>query len=97
MNKWPKYLIRLDDASAYSDQSKWKHLEEILDSNNIKPIVAVIPNNQDKSIQFESKNEFFCIDKTMKKDYLALHGYKIHHKVERNLNIFLYHRSEFSD
>ena len=101
MNKWPKYLIRLDDASAYSDQSKWKHLEEILDSNNIKPIVAVIPNNQDKSIQFESKNEFFWhwIKSMEKKDWsIALHGYKhIYHKVERNLNIFpFYPRSEFS-
>ena len=66
MNKWPKYLIRLDDASAYSDQSKWKHLE-ILDSNNIKPIVAVIPNNQDKSIQFESKMNFLALIKSMEK------------------------------
>ena len=53
-----KYLIRLDDASSHSDLSKWIHFEKIFDTYNIKPIIAVIPNNQDKSIHFNSKNKF---------------------------------------
>lgn len=96
-----KYLIRLDDASSHSDLSKWIHFEKIFDTYNIKPIIAVIPNNQDKSIHFNSKNKFFWrwIKSMENKDWsIALHGYKhIYHKVDRKQNIFpFYPRSEFT-
>ena len=43
MFSFAKYIIRLDDANEYSDMSKWDRIEKILDKNDIKPLVAVIP------------------------------------------------------
>ena len=44
------YLLRLDDASEYMDTAKWKKIERILDQYKIKPMVGVIPNNEDTSL-----------------------------------------------
>ena len=101
MFKKAKYLIRLDDASSHSDLSKWDYFEKTFDVFNVKPIIAVIPDNQDKSIQFKSKNKFFWrwIKSMENKGWsIALHGHKhIYHKVDRKQNIFpFYPRSEFS-
>lgn len=101
MLKSAKYLIRLDDANHYSDLDKWKLFEEIFDKYNVKPIVAVIPQNEDKFIQFSSFNDsFWELIKSweVKRWSIALHGYKhIFHQVDRKKNLFpYYNRSEFS-
>lgn len=54
-----KYLIRLDDACPTMDHGKWDAIEAILNENLIKPIVAVIPNNLDPSMEISSKDENF--------------------------------------
>lgn len=41
------YLIRLDDASEFMDIDKWTTMEILLDNYRIKPIVGVIPDNND--------------------------------------------------
>lgn len=73
------YLIRLDDASEYMDLKKWDRIENLLDRHKIKPIVGIIPDNQDESIiskyirdlNFWNKAELW-----QKKDWtIALHGY----------------------
>lgn len=42
--------MRLDDASDYMDVSKWERMEELLDAYHIKPLVGIIPDNQDPSL-----------------------------------------------
>ena len=42
-----KYLIRLDDACPTMNCAKWVRVEDILDRYGIKPMVGVIPNNED--------------------------------------------------
>ncbi len=54
---YSKYLIRLDDASHYSNEEKWDRIESILIKFQIKPIVAVIPNNKDKNIMLPIKHK----------------------------------------
>ena len=54
-----KYIIRLDDASHFSNLSKWNKIEEILDKNNILPTVAVIPNNKDQTLKYSEFNAGF--------------------------------------
>ena len=41
------------------DREKWARLESILDSKNIKPIVAVIPNNQDENLKIDKEDKYF--------------------------------------
>ena len=59
-----QYILRLDDASDYMDVKKWQRMEELLDQYGIKPLVGVIPDNQDSSLTdtYEQDPEFW--DKT---------------------------------
>ena len=45
-----KYLFRLDDASHYLDSEKWNRIEKIFDKFSIKPLVAIVPANEDKDL-----------------------------------------------
>lgn len=74
-----KYLMRLDDASEYMDIDKWARIENLLDKYNIKPIVGVIPNNQDPDmVNIYSKDPTFWNNVRIWHDKgwtIALHGY----------------------
>ncbi len=48
----PIYIVRLDDAHPGQFSQRWDQIEHILDELNIKPIVAIIPENQDESIDY---------------------------------------------
>ena len=50
-----KYIIRLDDACDTQDMQKWNEIEKILNEFSIKPIVGVIPNNQDEQLKSSPK------------------------------------------
>jgi predicted deacetylase len=96
-----KYLIRLDDASHYSDLSKWKLLDKLFDKYEVKPIIAAIPDNQDTSIQYDSYNQFYWewLHSMDKRGWsIALHGYQhLYHKIDRKKNLLpFYNKSEFS-
>ena len=41
------YLIRLDDASDHMNIERWDRVERMLDENGVKPLVGIIPVNQD--------------------------------------------------
>ena len=101
MNFWkPKYLIRLDDASHFSNLEKWNRIEDILNRYNVKPVVAVIPNNMDKNLMYSNSNNNFwnMIKKWQINGWeIAMHGYNhVYHKCNRHDLIFpFYDRSEF--
>lgn len=72
------YLIRLDDACPTMDVSKWEMFEKILDDLNIKPLVAVIPDNKDPNmIRSDFDSTFWSkVRKWQVKGWdIALHGY----------------------
>lgn len=95
-----KYIIRLDDASETQDNSKWRRIELLLDDLDIKPIVAVVPLNKDKNLEFNSSSHEFweSVKRWEKKGWtIALHGYQ--HKLKKinrkNLILPFYNESEF--
>lgn len=73
------YIIRLDDASDYNNLSNWNRMEKILNSYSIKPIVGVIPNNQDPSMVkvYKKNNDFWKKVKQWQNNgwIIAMHGY----------------------
>lgn len=73
------YVIRLDDASDYNNLSNWNRMEKILNSYSIKPIVGVIPNNQDPSMVkvYKKNNDFWKKVKQWQNNgwIIAMHGY----------------------
>ena len=96
-----KYIIRIDDACPTMDRSKWDELERIFDTLGIKPIVAVVPNNQDSELFVDPPDKFFW-DKVRgwqaKGWTIAMHGYQhVFHPIERDRLILPFHdRSEFA-
>lgn len=97
----PSYLIRLDDACETQDAEKWKAVERVLDRFGIKPIVAVIPKNEDPTLQLGKRNELFWSDvkEWQAKGWcIALHGHthRYHPVDRRQLILPFYDRSEFA-
>lgn len=73
-----KYLIRLDDACPTMHAKNWDKIELILDQYHIKPMVGVIPSNQDPAqLHSTYDNNFWGkVTKWEKKGWsIALHGY----------------------
>ena len=97
-----KYLIRLDDAHPRFNRDKWNKLEIILKSNKIHPIVAIIPENRDKTLNYNlPDNNFWTKVKKWEQNnwIIALHGYRhTYHTINKNSSLLpLYTRSEFSE
>lgn len=72
-----KYLIRLDDACPTMDASKWGRMENLLDNYGVKPMVGVIPHNEDPQQLFDSEDCGFWnkVHKWEDKGWaIALHG-----------------------
>lgn len=72
------YIMRLDDASEHWNKENWHRMHDLLAKNDVKPIVAIIPNNEDKRLtQFESDDSFIptMLDWISEGWTPALHGY----------------------
>lgn len=95
-----RYIVRLDDACPTMDKHKWNRVFKILDKYDIKPIVAVIPNNQDQKMIVDAyDNDFWNRVRTWQDiGYsIALHGY-IHAYISDSRGIIpMNTQSEFAD
>jgi hypothetical protein len=83
------------------DHDRWCKLEAVLDKFGIRPIVAVIPNNQDPVLQIDSPDAGFWerVRTWQAKGWtIAMHGYEhVFHEIDRNKLILpFYDRSEFA-
>lgn len=96
-----KYLIRLDDACPTMDRAKWGQIEEILDRYGIKPMVGVIPHNEDPKQQIDSVDENFWnkVHQWENKGWaIALHGFNHCYSSDGGLKGLnpMWSRSEFA-
>ena len=72
------FLIRLDDACPTMDMQKWQRMEELLDCYDIKPMVGVIPHNEDRQQLIAKIDNNFGAkvrDWEQKGWAIALHGF----------------------
>ena len=94
-----RYLIRLDDACSEMDSDRWQRVEEVLDDFKIKPIVAVVPDNQDNSLKYQSADPVFWdkVRRWQSKGWaIAMHGHThVMHETNEKLLVPYYKRSEF--
>jgi predicted deacetylase len=84
-----RYLIRLDDACPTMDATAWGALEDAFDRLSVRPVVGVIPDNRDPSLNCsEPANDFWERVKVWQDKgwAIALHG--LHHA---------YHKISLSD
>lgn len=94
-----KYLLRLDDACPTMHRERWKKIEMILDNHSIKPMVGVIPHNEDSLQNISPEDESFW-DKVRNWESkgwaIALHGYNhCYTSTDAGINP-LWNRSEFA-
>ena len=74
-----KIAVRLDDITPDMDWEKFRRLEKILDENNIKPLLGIVPDNQDSNL---SRNPVMAdfegqIKKWVAKGWsLSMHGWR---------------------
>lgn len=72
------YIMRLDDAAENWEKENWHRMHDLLSKYNIKPIIAIIPNNSDPFLlSFDKDKEYYpTIHKWLKEGWTpALHGY----------------------
>jgi len=80
-----KFIIRIDDICPTMNELKYKKVESLLDQYNIKPVIGVIPDNQDVSQMIDPPRKDFWPYIKSRLDTgwtIALHGYQ--HKCEVN-------------
>lgn len=73
-----KYLIRLDDACLTMNAKKWQRMEDMLDTYDLKPMVGIIPANNDPNQMIDAADSGFWnkVKNWEKKGWaIALHGY----------------------
>ena len=73
------FLLRLDDASEYWNASRWNRMHGLLKQYGVRPLVAVIPKNEDPKLRAFGKDDKFweTFQNWMKQDGWspALHGF----------------------
>ena len=54
-----RYIMRMDDACPTIDSARWARFEGLFDELGIKPIVAVVPDNQDPDLHRNTPDQKF--------------------------------------
>lgn len=73
-----QFIIRFDDACPTMDHEKWEKYLSLVDSYDVKPIIAVIPNSRDPKQHIDPPDPLFWdkVRKWQEKGYcIAMHGY----------------------
>jgi predicted deacetylase len=93
------YLIRLDDVCETMDWGKWLKIKALFDKYGIKPLIAVIPNNEDPLQKICPPNENFWKWLKMvelKGWEIGLHGYNHVYQTNQGGINPIHKRSEFA-
>ena len=95
----PAYILRFDDICPTMDWKAWARIEEVLLALDIRPILAVVPDNQDPTLVVGPAVKDFwerVRQWQARKWTIALHGYQ-HRYVNKNGGILkLPGKSEFA-
>lgn len=94
-----KIAIRLDDITPDMDWEKFNRFKSILDRNDIKPLIGVVPDNQDSKLTINSKRpDFWSYIKKLQREgwIVAMHGVNHVYKTKRMGEFPLNQLSEFA-
>lgn len=94
-----RYLLRLDDACDTMDRRRWELLEAVLDWHQLRPIVAIVPQNEDPALMLEARDDSFWdrVRHWHSKGWtLGMHGHThAMHATQQPQLVPFYTRSEF--
>lgn len=94
-----RYIVRFDDICPSMNWMVWDQIEKVLDKYGVCPILAVIPDNQDRSLCLDNPMPQFWdrVRLWQKKGWsIGLHGYKHLYETQDSGIIGLNQRSEFA-
>lgn len=95
-----KYIFRLDDISENMDCNNFFLLKSIFDNYGVKPVIGVIPNNEDDELLSHPKCDFDFwkeIKSLQDKGWsIALHGYNHKYLTNDSGILDINNRSEFA-
>lgn len=97
----PKYIFRIDDVAPNMNWHNFYRIRDIFIRYEIKPLLGVIPNNQDPFLIgfFESKDSFWEEIRTLHQELkwsIALHGYNHLYSSNKAGILKINRRSEFA-
>jgi predicted deacetylase len=99
MPEQAQYLLRIDDLCPTVHQRRWQRLAGLIREYGIRPILAVVPDNQDPQLQSSRPEPAFWAQMREMQAAgaaIAIHGYR-HQCVYRGKSILKFHdRTEFS-
>jgi predicted deacetylase len=94
-----RFLVRFDDLCPTMNWSVWSEIERILDANDVRPLVAVVPDNQDEHLRVDAALPVFwdrVRDWQQRGWSIGWHGYQ-HRYTEQNAGLVGVHPgSEFA-
>ncbi len=95
----PAYLLRFDDLCPTMARGRWGQFEQVLREFDVKPILAVVPENRDPGLMLEPEDEGFW-DRMRAWEAegatIGLHGYR-HVCASRGHSLMPMHReTEFA-
>jgi predicted deacetylase len=94
-----QYLLRFDDLCPTMHSRRWQRCLPLIEEFGIRPILSVIPDNQETGLNFSPPDpEFWSQMRAMETAgaTIALHGYT-HLCISQGVSLLpLHHRSEFS-
>lgn len=94
-----RYLVRFDDICPTMDWTIWEQIEPILLTHGVKPILAVVPDNQDSNLVIDVPLDNFWERVRQWQEWgwtIALHGYQhLYHNDNSGL-MRINRRSEFA-
>ena len=97
--KTAKYLIRFDDICPTMNWTVWSEIEAALTENRLKPILAVVPDNQDPVLRVDAPKEDFwerARQWQARGWTLALHGFQHKYTARRPGIITIKKLTEFA-
>jgi len=95
----PKFIFRIDDVCPEMDWKNFKGLMKIFDKYNVKPLLAVIPDNRDEKLKKNSPNPNFWpkIKNLINAGYVVgMHGYQHKYETKNGGLLKISKRSEFA-
>jgi len=94
-----QYLLRFDDLCPTLDRARWQRFLPLIKEFGIRPILAVVPDNQDTKLEFASSDPEFWAGMRALQDAgatIALHGFR-HLCFSRGKGLLpLHSKSEFA-
>lgn len=94
-----RYLIRFDDICPTMNWKMWSRIEQALIDQKIKPILAVVPDNQDDKLRVASPHPQFWeeVRRWQAQGWtIGLHGYQHKFVTQQSGIVGIQRRSEFA-